>query len=61
MKKVKASARPNYKVECENCSQVPTVEIVVVFPVGTISPAENTGLCGPCCFGTASAIDPETW
>lgn len=34
---------PNYDVECENCSCTPTVG--------------STGLCGPCCFGAAEALD----
>lgn len=40
-------SKANYDVECENCSQVPTVG--------------DTGLCGPCCFGEADCIDPSEW
>jgi hypothetical protein len=37
----------NYEVECENCSQTPTVN--------------DIGLCGACCFGEADCIDPNNW
>jgi hypothetical protein len=50
------SYEPNYLGECGNCGTSPTVmavrknQIVVDF-----------GLCGPCCFGSAKAIDPQWW
>ena len=47
---------PDYEVECENCGETPTVTI---FQNGLIQ--SQTELCGPCCFGTADAINPDNW
>ena len=38
---------PNYDVACTTCGQKPTYY--------------DTGLCGACCFGDASCIDPDNW
>jgi hypothetical protein len=47
---------PDHNGSCEVCDRGPTVTGVkggeVVFA---------PGLCGPCCFGTAKAIDPVWW
>lgn len=50
--------KPNYEENCVVCDQSPVVDLY--------DPAENTlfhktELCGPCCFGTASALDPDNW
>lgn len=37
----------DYKGKCENCGNSPVVSL--------------TGLCGPCTFGSADALDPTTW
>lgn len=47
---------PDYDDQCQNCGASPTVTAVkdgvVVY---------RAHLCGPCCWGTADAIDPEEW
>ena len=47
---------PDYEIECTNCGQTPTV---CIFQNGLIQ--SQTELCGPCCFGTAEALDPDNW
>ena len=47
---------PDYDTKCENCDQVPTVTVI---ENGVLT--HHTGLCGPCCWGEAETIDPETW
>lgn len=49
------AATPNYDATCEICMMTPTVV------VNDEDGAHDTGLCGPCCFGEADAIDPENW
>jgi hypothetical protein len=48
------SFKPDQDTPCGNCHQVPTVVL-------SGSGYGNTGLCGPCYFGTAEALDPDTW
>lgn len=48
---------PDYEAECENCGQSPCVTGVDKNEV-TIY---RSGMCGPCTFGTAKAIDPDWW
>ena len=48
---------PDYKTQCINCGQTPTV-------VGVSAEGEEvfvTEMCGPCTFGTAAALDPDWW
>lgn len=47
---------PNYERPCENCEQVPTVDVYEGDKLGW-----HMDLCGPCAFGEADAIDPENW
>lgn len=47
---------PDYETECETCEQKPTVTIVENGEV-----QHHFGLCGPCCFGEAAALDVDTW
>lgn len=39
--------RPDHSRQCENCQQTPVVPL--------------SGLCGPCHFGTAAAVDGDWW
>lgn len=52
----KAEFKPNYKRKCTSCDQKPTVDI---FEDGTL--VLDSALCGPCFFGTAAALDSDTW
>lgn len=47
----------DYDGVCEVCGSGPTV--VVAAQNGDVISALN--LCGPCCFGTAEALDPGYW
>lgn len=47
---------PDYEYECENCGSTPTVIVIKDNMV-----VHHTGLCGPCCFGSADCIDPDNW
>jgi hypothetical protein len=47
---------PDYKTKCQNCDQVPTVQ---VFINGKLD--NHFEMCGPCTFGEAACIDPEEW
>ncbi len=53
-KKVECELTPDYDKKCDVCDATPTV-------VFSGAGHGNSGLCGPCCFGTAEAIDPEKW
>ncbi|HHP0467324.1 TPA: hypothetical protein ACRZZI_004985 [Vibrio harveyi] len=46
---------PEYETVCENCGNAPTVRVV------DEGEKMNLGLCGPCCWGEAEAVDPSTW
>jgi len=50
------SYEPDYEQECENCGQTPVVTGVAKGKV-----VYDSGMCGPCTFGTARAIDPAWW
>lgn len=50
-------AKPNYNRKCQNCEQVPTVDIYS--EDGVLQ--THIDLCGPCCFGNADCIDPKNW
>lgn len=56
MKAEPAEYKPNYDIECVNCTQTPTVDVYVKGKL-----ASHMGLCGPCCFGEADCLDPENW
>lgn len=47
---------PDPTGQCCVCGQSPTVTAV---KAGKI--VNEWDLCGPCCFGTAKALDPATW
>jgi hypothetical protein len=47
---------PNYEIKCDVCEQTPTVDVE-----SSDGKIIHTELCGPCCFGEASAIDPKEW
>ncbi|MBU6232553.1 hypothetical protein KGP36_08055 [Patescibacteria group bacterium] len=51
-----AEFRPNYRIKCQNCGQVPTVDVYVNGKLET-----RTELCGVCTWGEAACIDPEEW
>lgn len=51
-----AEFKPNYDLRCENCYQVPTVDILVKGELRS-----HMELCGACCWGEAACIDPENW
>ncbi len=48
---------PDYANRCENCGESPTV--TGVNKDGKVVYA--AGMCGPCTFGTAKALDPDWW
>lgn len=48
--------KPNHGTKCENCEQTPTVVVIV-----STTEEYNSGLCGPCYFGTARALDSDEW
>jgi len=50
-----ATVKPNYAGHCEVCGESPTVVVVAE------GQEDDLGLCGPCCFGTARALDPDNW
>jgi hypothetical protein len=50
------SYQPNYTSRCENCEQSPTVTGVKAGKT-----VYESGMCGPCTFGTAAALDPAWW
>lgn len=47
---------PDYHSQCLVCEESPTVTVV---EDGKI--VSSPGLCGPCTFGTAQALDPSQW
>lgn len=51
-----AEFKPNYKRPCQNCDQMPTVDI---FVNGKLQ--DHMDLCGVCTWGEADCIDPENW
>lgn len=53
---VKARFSPNLKRLCQNCGQLPTVDIYVGKEL-----QNHTDLCGVCTWGEAACIDPENW
>lgn len=50
------SYKPNYDVKCCVCGATP---IVTVVRNGKV--IHTTGMCGPCSWGEASTVDPDTW
>lgn len=50
------SFEPDYETPCVNCGERPTVTAV---KGGMI--VHHVELCGPCCWGTSEALDPDTW
>jgi hypothetical protein len=47
---------PNDEGKCLSCGESPTVTVIVK---GVI--VHDVGLCGPCTWGDATALDPGTW
>jgi len=43
----KGDLRPDWNARCLNCDSTPVVPL--------------TGLCGPCNFGTAAAVNGDWW
>lgn len=55
-------AKANYERPCTVCDAIPTVDVYDIDSSPTdLSFSDHTDLCGPCCFGEASAIDPAEW
>ncbi len=50
------SYEPDYKNECCNCGASPVVTAVKDNVV-----VHSTDMCGPCTWGEAETIDPDTW
>ncbi len=48
--------KPDYKHKCENCGAKPVVTGVKDGKV-----VYRSDMCGPCTWGEAITIDPETW
>ena len=48
--------KPDYESKCENCDQSPCVTAVL-----DGKEVHHFGMCGPCTFGTAQALDPDWW
>ena len=48
---------PDYNLDCTNCGTKPTVVAVETATGGR----HHFELCGPCCFGTAAALDTDWW
>lgn len=48
--------RPDYNGRCEVCEQSPVVTLVENGKVTL-----RTGMCGPCTWGEAETLDPDTW
>jgi hypothetical protein len=46
---------PDYDAKCDVCDQSPTVTIV------EDGQTEYLGMCGPCTWGEAETLDPDTW
>jgi hypothetical protein len=57
IKAEKADFVPNYKIKCEICDCLPTVN-VKEFETGEVS---KLNLCGVCVWGEAALIDPYKW
>lgn len=53
---IEAEFKPNYDVKCMVCGQTPTVDIYVAGKLRT-----HLELCGPCCWGEANTLDPNSW
>lgn len=47
----------NYDVNCVNCGQSPTVDVVT----HDLRKVQISELCGACYFGEARCIDPAEW
>lgn len=52
----KEQYEPSYDTVCTVCSQTP-----VVVAVSSTKERIELDLCGPCCFGTARALDVDWW
>jgi hypothetical protein len=50
------SFEPDYCARCEVCDESPCVTGVKAGRV-----VYQSGMCGPCTFGTADAINPANW
>lgn len=48
---------PDYKHNCCNCGGSPVV--TVVNKKGKV--IQSTEMCGPCTWGEASTLNPDTW
>jgi hypothetical protein len=48
--------KPDYKHKCCNCGQSPVVTAVKNNKV-----VYQGEMCGPCTWGEARTVDPETW
>ena len=48
---------PDYDAKCDVCDQSPTVKAVV----GGGEETQHLGMCGPCTWGEAETLDPDTW
>lgn len=57
MNKDKERFVPDYNGSCFNCGQSPTVTVVD----GNGIVVTDFEMCGPCTFGEASAVYPESW
>lgn len=55
-KEERVSYISNYSGLCDVCGDTPTVVVVA-----KNEPVRHLNLCGPCCFGTAEALDPSYW
>lgn len=47
---------PAYEQKCENCGNSPVVKGVFKNRI-----AYDGSMCGPCTWGEAATLDPETW
>jgi len=50
-------ALPNYRENCSNCGQTPTVDIANEKGKTVL----RTGMCGVCTWGEAECLDPDNW
>jgi len=48
---------PDYKNKCDCCGAIPTVTIVN----SEGKQIYTTEMCGPCTWGEAETVDPDTW
>jgi len=51
------SYEPDYNSQCSNCDQTPVVNLID----GKGKVVHTTEMCGPCTWGEARTLDPDTW